>query len=201
MLLGLDFDNTLANYNVAFISLAIKKNLIDCEWTGNKLSLRNYLRTFPDGEFVWQQIQGKVYGKWMHEAVLFDGVRSFLSGCKAKNIPVCIVSHKTIYGIHDDEKIPLREEAWKWMKAQGFFADFGIDESDVYFESTKEEKIKRIESLGCTHYIDDLLEILLHPKFPASTKKILFTEEVRQDDLIDIVSFKDWNELDVDSFA
>ena len=49
--------------------------------------------------------------------------------------------------------------------------------------------------------IDDLLEILAHPNFPASTKKILFTEEVRQDDLSDIVSFKDWNDLDVDSFA
>ena len=41
-------------------------------------------------------------------------------------------------------------------------------------ESTRLEKLRRIRALDCTHYIDDLAEILEDPTFPDSTEKSLF---------------------------
>ena len=50
----------------------------------------------------------------------------------------------------------------KWLKKHHFFDEKGLnwDSKKVFFEDTKEDKIKRIHSLNCTHYIDDLPEIL-----------------------------------------
>ena len=47
-----------------------------------------------------------------------------------------------------------------------------LKENQVFFELTKEEKVQRIVQLGCTHYIDDLPEIL--EMLPDTVQKILF---------------------------
>ena len=39
---------------------------------------------------------------------------------------------------------------------------------------TKEEKLARIAHEACTHFIDDLPEILDHPLFPSNVAKLLF---------------------------
>ena len=199
MLLGLDFDNTLASYNDVFLYLALKKGYIGDDWSGNKLQLRDYLRLQPNGEFKWQKLQGKVYGKWMHKAQLFSGVRDFLIQCKEENIAVCIVSHKTRYGIHDEEKILLRDEALKWMDKQGFFSELGLSKDKVFFESTKEKKIRKIQNLNCTHYIDDLIEILIHPQFPKTVKKVFFSELQSDNNFNNVHTFHNWSNLSVKS--
>jgi hypothetical protein len=199
MLLGLDFDNTIANYNASFIELAVKNNLINNDWNGDKKSLRDFIRTLPNGEYSWQMLQGQIYGKWMHKAIMFDGVKEFLLKCKEKSIHVVIISHKTKYGNHDKEKFFLRAEAMKWMQKNGLFNDFDISKNDVYFESTKENKIRRIESIGCTHYIDDLVEILTDEFFPIHTKKILFSDSKNRHHFNDIHYFSDWEKLEVSS--
>ena len=50
----------------------------------------------------------------------------------------------------------------KLARKELFFDKNGINilEENVFFEVTKEEKIDRIESLGCTHFIDDLQKFL-----------------------------------------
>ena len=199
MLIGFDFDNTLVSYDEVFTWLAKKTKVIDDDWFGNKQQLRDYLRLQDNGEYKWQQLQGKVYGKWMHRAKLFDGVKDFLLQCEDLNISVCIVSHKTKYGIHDEEKILLREEALKWMSKQGFFSKLGISKDKVFFESTKEMKIKKIKDLNCTYYIDDLIEILTHPQFPKPVKKVLFSELRSNNNFKNIYTFCNWNDLSVKS--
>ena len=201
MLLGLDFDNTLVSYDEVFRLLAINERVIDSSWTGNKLQLKNYLLSEPNGEFKWQLLQGKAYGKFMHKANLYTGVKDFLLQCKKKKIPICIVSHKTIFGIHDKEKIPLRDEALKWMHKQGFFKELGIREDRVYFEPTIEEKINRINSLNCSYFIDDLLEILTHPILSDSVNKILFREFTNNKIPNQIFSFNNWNNFSTDFFT
>ena len=198
MLIGLDFDNTLASYDEVFLYLAKKKGIVGDDWYGNKLQLRDYLRAQLNGEFEWQKLQGKVYGKWMHKAKLFNGVKDFLIQCRNRKISVCIVSHKTKYGIHDEEKVSLREEALKWMNVQGFFSELGIDKDRVFFESTKEDKIKKIQELNCSHHIDDLIEILTHPEFPKSAKKIFFSEAQNNNDAKEIHTFNNWHDLSVE---
>ena len=41
--LGLDFDNTLTNYDYLFFKLALEKNLIPQDLEKNKVAVRKYL--------------------------------------------------------------------------------------------------------------------------------------------------------------
>ena len=59
-------------------------------------------------------------------------------------------------------RVNLRQAALGWMTAQGFFgtSGFAVPAENVFFESTRAEKLARIAALGCTHFIDDLEEVL-----------------------------------------
>jgi hypothetical protein len=174
--IGLDFDNTLITYDDVFLAMARERGLTGADFRGRKQAIRDTIRLLPDGELSWQQLQGQVYGKGVARATMFDGVGAFLAQCQRRKVPVVIVSHKTEFGHHDPERINLRNAALDWMSAQGFFKDYGIPRENVYFESTRQEKIARIAKLGCSHFVDDLEEVLTDPEFPADVNRILFSE-------------------------
>jgi len=44
----------------------------------------------------------------------------------------------------------------------------------VFLEETRDRKLARIAALGCTHFIDDLPEVLGAAGFPAAVDRILF---------------------------
>ena len=64
------------------------------------------------------------------------------------------------------------------MKDEGFFAadGFGVAIENVFFESTRDEKLRRIAAAGCDIFIDDLEEVLADPNFPATVERILFSD-------------------------
>ncbi len=174
--IGVDFDNTLISYDRVFLSAARQRGLVDPEFTGGKTAIRDHIRRLPGGELLWQKLQGHVYGKGIAAADMFDGLDNFLRRCLKESAPIVIVSHKTEYGHYDPDRVNLREAARDWMAARGFFSDSGykISQSEVYFESTRAEKVARIAKLGCTYFIDDLEEVLSDPDFPSAVKRILF---------------------------
>ena len=180
MHIGLDFDNTIACYDQSFIKAATGRNLLPPNWSGGKRALRDFLRDKGDvGEQEWQVLQGRVYGKLMPEAKLKPGVGWFLLFCKARKIPVSIVSHKTEYSPKDPARIPLRSAALQWMTVKGFFDSnvYGLKEDKIFFESTRRQKVERIKSLGCTHFVDDLLEVFQEENFPRDVEKLLYDPE------------------------
>jgi hypothetical protein len=176
--IGVDFDNTIVTYDEVFRACARNCGLIDAKFTGRKQAIRDFIRLLPDGELTWQRLQGQVYGQGIVDATMFAGVDSFLRRCRAEKCPVVVVSHKTEYGHYDPARINLRRAALDWMTAHGFFcADgYGIPADSVFFESTRPEKLARIASLGCTHFIDDLEEVLADPGFPSDVQPILFSD-------------------------
>jgi hypothetical protein len=175
MLIGLDFDNTIACYNDVFSSEAKIKGLVNKDWKGSKKDLKRFLNSQEDGQTAWQAIQGQVYGPSMQKATLFPGVARFLFRCKLRGHTVFIVSHKTKYGHFDKTKTLLRESSLKWMDSQGFFKAslFGINRENIFFANTQSEKVLKIKSLNLDVFVDDLEEIFLHHDFPE-IKKILF---------------------------
>lgn len=176
MLLGIDFDNTIAGYDGVFTTAARERGYITGSDPLAKLEIRNRIRALNEGEEKWMALQGEVYGKRMKDAELMPGVASFLKTCRQRQVRVCIVSHKTEYGHYDADRVNLREASRAWMNAQGFFdaGIFAISPGNVFFESTRPEKIKRIAKIGCTHFIDDLEEVFDEPGFPDDTKRILY---------------------------
>jgi len=177
--IGLDFDNTIITYDDVFLATARERGLVNASFSGRKQAVRDAIRLQPDGELSWQKLQGHVYGRGLAQAAMFEGVDSFLARCRDENVPVVIVSHKTEFGHYDPERLNLRDAAREWMIKHGFFGDagYGIAPADVYFESTRQDKLARIAQLGCTHFVDDLEEVLADPEFPSGVERILFTPE------------------------
>jgi len=175
--IGIDFDNTLIDYDEVFRAVARERGLIDERFGGGKEAVRQAVRILPDGEAQWQSLQGAVYGRGIAHAVMFEGAAAFLRGARAAGHEILIVSHKTEYGHHDPERINLRGAALAWMKQQGFFDDgrLGVPVENVRFAHTRAEKIGEIGRLDVTHFIDDLPEVLDDPEFPPGVVKILFT--------------------------
>jgi hypothetical protein len=199
MRLGIDFDNTMVTYDDIFRIVAPAFAKIDDGVGGQKREIRDYLRSLPDGERTWQRLQGYVYGKGISGANLFEGVGQFLYRCRSEACDVLIVSHKTEFGHHDPDRINLREAALGWMRAQGFFREGGynIPEQNVFFESTRAEKLARIAALGCTHFIDDLEEILDDPQFPPNVSRILFSRSEMQPQTLRYPVCRTWNEIEM----
>lgn len=174
MLIGIDFDNTLAGYDHVFVVAARQRGLVPPDFQGDKRAVRGALRALPDGERHWMALQGEVYGPRMAEARMFDGADRFLARCRAEGHEVVIISHKTELGHFDPTGTNLRDAARAWMTARGFFDPdgFALRPQNVIFEATRAEKIARIAQWRCDIYIDDLEEVLLDPAFPAGCRRI-----------------------------
>jgi hypothetical protein len=173
--IGLDFDNTLVRYDHVFALESKKLGVMPASWTGSKQELRDELRLLPDGEQLWQALQGRVYGSGMEQAVIFPGLASFLMRCSQRNDDLFIVSHKTEFGHFDSTRTPLRGAALAWMESKGFFEKnrFGLAKENVFFTGTRSEKVEQIARLNLDIFVDDLEEIFAEEGFPP-IKKILF---------------------------
>jgi Ser/Thr protein kinase RdoA (MazF antagonist) len=203
MLIGIDFDNTIADYNSAFAAEAARRGLIPLGAPATKRSIRDRLRRLPDGERQWMAIQGQVYGARMGEAELIEGVAGFLTRCRTQGVKVVVISHKTWHGHFDPARVDLRDAAKRWMAGQGFFDPdrFGLDPSAVFFEDTRDAKVARIAACGCDVFIDDLEEVLTHPAFPGSTARHLLHPDPGSLPSGPFTAHRDWASLTAGIFS
>lgn len=179
MRIGIDFDNTIAGYDRAFVSLAVEQGMMSPGIANTKTEVRDFLRAQDGGEQEWQRLQGRVYGAEMGRANLMAGVDAFFVEARLNGDELFIVSHKTEFGHFDPDRINIRDAAHTWMREQGFFNPdgYGIDAGNVFFLPTREEKIAQISALKLNWFIDDLPEVLSADAFPQNVKKILFTND------------------------
>ncbi len=192
--IGLDFDNTLACYDEVFAKQAKELEYLPEDWSGGKQSIKRELVKMPQGDRIWQRLQGRVYGPAMDSAVLFSGVASFLIRAKQKGHRLLIVSHKTKFGHQDETKTPLREKALQWMESKGFFdaSVFGILPTDVHFCDSREEKALKIKDLEVDLFVDDLECVFDEKAFP-SIRKILFSSAPSKD--FEGIACESWSEV------
>lgn len=174
--IGIDFDNTIACYDQAFLEVAALNNIDISPSLKSKNDIKENILKQENGQHKWQSVQGKVYGKFINLASLFVGVYEFIYLARERGHKVFIVSHKTEFGHFDEEFVPLRVQAIAWLRGQGLLGGTStlLKLEDVFFEATQADKVARICQLDCTHFIDDLPEVLASPEFPDSMIKILF---------------------------
>lgn len=175
--IGIDFDNTIACYTPALAKLVDDQNLpIDRVFISKK-SISSYCKRQPNGNLRWSELQGALYGDYIQYAKPYQGLKEFLRVLSEASIPFCIISHKTVFPAVG-YAYPLQQAAIRWLTVEGFFDDptISLHPEQCFFEVTLDEKLKRIEKEGCTHFIDDLIDVLGHGGFPQETERILFND-------------------------
>ena len=176
MRIGLDFDNTIVSYDQLFHKVALEKSLISSEVPINKVAVRDHLRQAGQ-EDIWTEMQGYVYGARMDEATAYPGLIEALQSLKNAGHELFIVSHKTQYP-YAGKRYDLHAASRSWIAAYLQISDsILILDSNIFFNPSKDEKIKKISQLRCDIFLDDLPEILLANTFPQNTKKCLFDPE------------------------
>ena len=254
-IIGVDFDNTIVNYDDLIYNVAVELGFIDrlsyCQSTtggkanletseqskrgtiskliseiqggrvnyserpyqkspiggyhehfdrNNKMSkkhIRDYIRSLEEGDIKWQKLQAIVYGHLIKEAKVIDGVYNFFNKCKKRNAKLYILSHKTEFAKYDPTKTCLRKTAMQWLEVNNFFnkLESPLTKQHVFFESSRLEKINRIQNLKCTHFIDDLEEIFKEKSFPKGVNKILFDPHGESKDSYEVKKFRNWDDI------
>ncbi len=141
-------------------------------------------------------MQGEGYGPRIADAEPFPGVKEFLLACKAADIRVAIISHKTKHP-YSGEQYDLHEAAHTFLTRHGFYktSDTGLSPLSVWLELTKQSKVDRIGSLGCDIFVDDLPEFLGESSFPAQSRKVLFDPSNVCPDRSDYTRVQSWEEI------
>jgi hypothetical protein len=189
MIIGIDFDNTIANYTGVFYQVALEKGLIHPTLAQDKTSVRDFFRSKGQEE-TWTILQGLIYGKKMDLATPFPHIYKILQTLEGKGHTLYLISHKTKYP-YLGPKYDLHASARKWLEKQPFFSFF----SDLFFELTLQNKLSRIETQKCDFFIDDLPEVLMHEDFPKAAKGILFDSESNYQQYPNLTKIVSWSEL------
>lgn len=179
MILGIDFDNTLACYDGLFHALALERGLIPADLPTDKTAVRNHLRA-AGNEDAWTELQGIGYGPAITRARPFDDAAEVLRLARNAGIETHIVSHKTRHP-YKGEPHDLHVAARTFLGHHGISPEI-VPADRVHLELTKNAKLARITALRCTHFVDDLPEFLAEPAFPDAATPILFDPSDRYAD-------------------
>ena len=204
--IGLDFDNTIANYDQAFSEVARllgyeSKTPNTLNKTQTKRDLKRELLERPEGDTAWQKVQGLVYGKFINLASLYPGVYEFVLRALTNGNQLFIVSHKTQLGHFDESRTPLRQAATTWLIDQKLVGDSDsrIKLQNIFYAETRDEKINKIVELQLDVFIDDLDEVLSDKSFPKKTRKILFGSATTTDP--ELLPMQSWREVGDELFG
>jgi len=168
--IGLDVDNTLIDYSLAFALAAEKQGLK----TKSRNGLRRQLRISEDGERLWQKIQSWVYSEGLEYASLSLGALEVISTWVSQGHHVFLISHKKeSQKSKESSAISVRDLSRQFLSSQGLPPQLLGDQS-LSYHPTRDSKVERIRSVTLDYFVDDLPEVLEHKLFPTSTVGLLF---------------------------
>ncbi|MDC0215854.1 hypothetical protein OAJ75_02025 [Candidatus Pelagibacter sp.] len=172
MILGVDFDNTLINYDKVFSEIAKKNNLINKTLKSKELVKKKVI--FKHGEDEWTRLQGQVYGKEILKAHRNKFIKESLDKIN-KIAKIYLISHKTKFPIIG-KKINMHNSALVWLKKNNLYGKNKVfNKENIFFERTLQDKVNKIKLLKCDIYIDDLTSVLDRLDFEII--KILFNKK------------------------
>ena len=172
MRIGIDFDNTIVCYDDLFYEIALDAGIIPSSIGKSKYSVKEYLIT-NNFESLWTELQGKVYGDFMYKAIPYEGVLDFLGHPIFCDLDIFIISHRTQFP-YLGKKTDLHISAKNWVKENNIFQLSHLKPSQLFFETSVNDKLNRVRKQRCDIFIDDLSSFLLSKNFPIGVRRILF---------------------------
>jgi len=193
--IGLDLDNTIIDYALPLAEALRREGFAPGATGGTTPSKQDAKRAVlgRDGDEGWQRIQGWIYSTGIDLAEPFPGVHEFLVRCATAGDEVHIVSHKTEHGHFDRSGRSLRDAATAWLRASGVVGDgtWQVRPERVHYEPTQDDKVARIAALGLDAFVDDLDEVLRHPSFPATVRRLKFGADGARDGIEVVGSWRE----------
>jgi len=173
MRFGFDFDNTLVNYDIAS-RIWSKQNNIEHIFTLQ--DLKEFYRLRRDYQEDWKVVQEWLYTEGLNHASVNVGAWNLIEKLGSQNAELFIVSHKTPESAA--KKVDLIQPARKWIEENlSNVPELGANR--IYFEATRKSKVKRIASLGLTHFVDDLLEVFQEENYPKNIKSFWLSVDAK----------------------
>jgi hypothetical protein len=173
MIIGIDFDNTIACHDESFRKIAMGQRLPIPEGKKPKQVVKDFFLGKKNGNLEWTRMQGKTYGEDLPLAKLFAGFAPFIEKANSLGHKLFVISHRTQFPAWGNE-IDLHNAALEWLSVKGLLSPDLIPLENCFFETSLEKKIERIGEESCSMFIDDLELVLEHSQFPAHTQKVLF---------------------------
>ena len=194
MIVGLDFDNTIACYDQAIARLS--KEILDlpANVPPTKLGVRDHLRA-AGREPEWTAFQGHLYGPGMNYAEPFPKAVETIAALQDKGHKTLIISHRTRHP-YAGPQFDLHASAKSWILDKLVLRSRRLfPESHVFFNESRGEKIALIRSLACDVFLDDLPDVLEDAHFPSTTKKLWFSKKSPPTGS-DVIQITHWNEVE-----
>jgi len=190
MIIGIDFDNTIANYTGVFHSVGVKLGWLPKEVGQTKEDVKAYFIN-AGNEPKWTELQGIVYGKEIYRARPYEGCLDALRQLKTKGHELVLISHKTRHPIVG-EKVNFHEAATNWLKCNKFIhsEDAPFSHNALFYNEQLDLKVSKIAELNCDLFIDDLKKVLDHSAFPNHCKPIFFSPHKKEEN-----SISHWKEV------
>lgn len=196
MLIGIDLDNTVLNYEDSIRQAAKDVLGITLEGNVSKTEAKGAI-VEKFGHVAWTELQGRIYGDYSTHTKLFSGVLEFISFAQAQGIRVMVISHKTRYAVSGGES-DLRAFALENLARLGLTAGPVSNTTTpdwVVFCETKEDKVSKIREAEVDVFIDDLFEIV--NVLPVSIQRFHIFCADRHSPASDVTCVKNWWELGI----
>ncbi|CAM2007618.1 hypothetical protein [Acanthopleuribacter pedis] len=179
---GFDLDNTIIDYRALFLALARREAWVHEACVAEKHAVKRGLRDLAGdadlAEQRWRQLQAWAYADALDQAYVFEGFAACVAALRAFHVELVIVSHKTEVSNYDPSA-RLHDAALRFFETRGFFrptaeGGLGFSRAAVFFEPTREAKVRRIAEQNVDVFVDDLAEVFTCAGFPERVQPIWF---------------------------
>jgi FMN phosphatase YigB (HAD superfamily) len=169
---GFDLDNTLIDYSNSVKKYCYDNSLVFCK---NIKELRKLLRKKDDSGNLWIQAQSWLYTEGLTYAKPAVGAGDICEYLKDNKYTMFIVSHKSSHTPDLVGRKPLRTPVAEWL-SNSLLNNYFKKMERVYFETTRDLKVRRIKELKLGYFVDDLIEVFQEPLYPKSIRSFLISE-------------------------
>jgi hypothetical protein len=163
--IGFDLDNTLIDYAPAFPEI-LEQHGLDPQLSRDEV--RQLLQSTDGNDFVWQEIQSKIYTIGLKKAQIARGALECISFLQESKCEVFVVSHKTKTTQPRFGGVELHSLVHNWLENSEIPINFEINQN-LYFRDSLEAKVQQIQTLKLDLFVDDLHEVVNHSNFPRKT--------------------------------
>lgn len=191
---GIDFDNTLVNYDQIFSSEMTRLGIVKKGMESSKEALKRHFEAQGDGNLLWTRMQSEIYCRRLHESSIAEGALDAIRAILESGVAVRIISHKTQYPTVGFA-VDLHHCAKRWINdfVIGRLSKLNNTSIKWIFCPTVDEKWECVEQEGCDWFIDDLHSFLSDSRFPKDTTRVWYTNKVSSSQ--EFQAFSKWTDI------